>query len=60
MDMTFSGVLCLANAVACALNFRVYKKTSEARDMAAAIAWMGSTVYWLVRLLAEVFAATGY
>lgn len=56
VDAAFPAVLFMANAVVALLNARAYGKTADTRDLAATIAWGGSTAYWLFRLVLEVGA----
>lgn len=42
--------LCMANAVVAWLNVRAWREGGDARDFAAAIAWVGSAAYWLLRV----------
>ena len=49
-DVAFSALLMIANAAVAWLNMTAWNETRERRDMAAAIAWVGSTCYWAVRL----------
>ena len=55
-DVIFPAVLAVANGVVAVLNARAYGVTAETRDLAATIAWAGSTAYWLLRLVMEVGA----
>jgi hypothetical protein len=51
LDVTFGLVLCAANVVVTALNVSVWRDTGDSRDLAATVAWAGSSAYWLVRSL---------
>ena len=53
-DVAFPAVLFAANGVVAVLNAHAYGKTADTRDLAATIAWAGSTAYWLIRLVLEV------
>ena len=53
-DIAFPAVLAGANAVVAVLNASAYGDTGETRDLAATVAWFGSTIYWLIRLVVEV------
>ena len=55
-DVAFPAVLAVANAVVAVLNARAYGRSAETRDLAATIAWAGSTAYWMLRLVMEVAA----
>lgn len=48
-DVIFGLVLCAANVVVAFLNVSAFMETNDSRDSAAAVAWMGSALYWLVR-----------
>ena len=54
VDIAFPSVLAGANAVVAVLNASAYGDTGETRDLAATVAWFGSTIYWLIRLVVEV------
>jgi hypothetical protein len=54
IDVWFPAVLFVANAIVALLNAHAYGKTADTRDLAATIAWGGSTAYWLTRLILEV------
>lgn len=49
MDCGFQIALGLANGVVTLMNATAYVASGDARDMAAAFAWMGSTLYWFWR-----------
>lgn len=51
LDVTLGLVLCAANVVVTALNASAWRDTGEGRDLAATVAWAGSSAYWLVRSL---------
>lgn len=53
-DVVFSAILAVANGIVAVLNARAYGATDETRDLAATIAWAGSTAYWMLRLVMEV------
>lgn len=55
-DVAFPAVLALANGIVAVLNARAYGATAETRDLAATVAWAGSTAYWMLRLVMEVCA----
>ena len=55
-DVAFPAFLSVANGIVAVLNARAYGRTAETRDLAAAVAWAGSTAYWLVRLAMQVGA----
>lgn len=48
-DAAWCATLAALNAVVAYLNARAYGRTGELRDLWAAVAWLGSTAYWLVR-----------
>ena len=54
IDIAFPAVLAGANAVVAVLNARVYGDTGKTCDLAVTVAWFGSTIYWLIRLVVEV------
>lgn len=53
-DVAFAAVLFAVNGIVALLNARAYGKTAEARDFAAALAWAGSTAYWLLKFVMGV------
>ena len=55
-DVAFAAVLFAVNGIVALLNARAYGKTAEARDFAAALAWAGSTAYWLLKFVMGVRA----
>ena len=54
VDVAFPAALFAANGVVAVLNAHAYGKSADTRDLAATIAWAGSTAYWLIRLVLEV------
>jgi len=54
VDVAFPAVLFAANGVVAVLNAHAYGRSADTRDLAATIAWVGSTAYWLIRLMLEV------
>lgn len=47
--MTATLTLAVLNAIVAALNVRAFIESRRASDLWAAVAWAGSTVYWLLR-----------
>ena len=41
--------LAIANAIVATLNLNAYRCSRETRDLLAAVAWFGSTLYWMLR-----------
>lgn len=56
VDVWFPAALFAVNAAVALLNAHAYGKTADTRDLAATIAWAGSTAYWLIRLVLEAGA----
>ena len=48
-DIAFGALLTVANLVVAWLNLVAWDETGDRRDVWAAVAWIGSTCYWLVR-----------
>lgn len=51
MDTTFQITLCFMNMAVALMNLSSYINTDDKRDLAAAVAWFGSTGYWLWRAM---------
>ena len=49
-DTAWRLFLAAANAIVATLNWVAYGHSQESRDMFGAIAWMGSTAFWVSTL----------
>lgn len=50
----FSAALFVANGMVAWLNLAAFHTSREARDFVAAVAWAGSTAWWLLRCVTAV------
>ncbi len=57
LDVKASLILAFANLVVVLLNADAWAFSREPRDLAATVAWLGSTLYWVVRAVVAAVVA---